>query len=76
LKDCDLISETPKGYWAGHGSWKYKRVKKCPKKEFAHPDKKDATTNCTNRTWPQIETLKARLEIAEIALNKAKHMEI
>jgi hypothetical protein len=76
LREYDLISETPKGYWVGFWGRKYKWVPKNSKKAFAYTDKSRALENYIKRTEISIEIMKSRLEIAKIGLNKAKNMEI
>jgi hypothetical protein len=76
LKEYDLISETPKGYWVGFWGRKFKWVPKNSKKAFAYTDKSRALENYIKRTETSIKIMKARLEIAEIGLEKAKKMEI
>ena len=76
LVEYDMVKETPKGYWVGHGTWKYKFVLKTSKKKFAYLTKEDAMVNFVKRTESRISILKNQLEFSIQALNAAKSMEI
>jgi hypothetical protein len=80
LRDYDLISETPKGYWIGYVNqfgvtygWK-KWIPKTSKKRFAYPTKEEALLNYIKRTEKRIGILEYQLTSSKIGLNLANRM--
>lgn len=72
----NLWSETPKGYWIGHGLpnllhgykiW----ISKTSKKRYAYPTKKEALDNFIKRNEKRIKILNHQLMISEINVAKA-----
>jgi hypothetical protein len=79
LREYDLISETPKGYWVGYGMghsnyiWK-KWTSKTSKKRFAYPTKEEAMTNFILRTEKRLKILDWQLRVCKISINLAKNI--
>ena len=79
LNTYNLLKETPKGYWIGHGvfsklCWK-KWISKTSRKRFAYPTKKEAITNYIKRTKRRIEIMEYGVWSCKIALDIAMTME-
>jgi len=83
LRTYNLHKETPKGYWIGYGLYapnmlrgNSRWVSKTSLKRYAYPTKEEAMENYIKRTERRVKILKAQLLSAELALGKAKAMDV
>ena len=78
LREYDLISETPKGYWVGYNMGSSfipkKWVSKTSKKRFAYPTMEEALTNFILRTEKRLKILDWQLRVCKISINLAKNI--
>jgi hypothetical protein len=75
--EYSLHKETQKGYWIrlfelDYPPYRLKWIPKESRKRFAYPTKKEALDNFIHRTKASIRIMKARISVAEYALDRAE----
>lgn len=76
LRTYTLIEETPKGYWIGIGTFKFKWIPKSSRRRYAFPTKEEALISYKKRTSKRIGILKHHISLCNTGLTRADEIEL